>query len=226
MFKITALTAGVRDKSRVNIWIDGKFRFSLSLAQVADFHLRSGRELDTDELTELEEESAYGKLYARALEHVLARPRSRKELHDYLWRKTIARKVRTKDGKVVDKAGVSKTAVDRVEDTLVKKGYINDEKFAIYWAENRNLRRGISMKKISLELYQKGIDKVIIDRILKESGRSDEDELVKIINKKASRYDDPKKLIAYLARQGFSYDDINHALSTRAEIEASLSEMD
>jgi len=226
MFKITALTAGVRDKSRVNVWIDGKFRFSLSLAQVADFHLRSGRELDADELAELEEESAYGKVYIRALEHVLARPRSKKELHDYLWRKTVARKVRTKDGAVVDKPGVSKKVVDRVEDALIQKGHVNDEKFARYWVENRNLRRGISMKKISLELYQKGIDKTIIDRIMKESGRSDEDELVKIINKKASRYDDPRKLIAYLARQGFAYDDINRALSTRAEIEASLSEMD
>ena len=35
--------------------------------------------------------------------------------------------------------------------------------------------------------------------------------------KKRSRYDDEQKLIAYLARQGFSFDDIKHALDTDNE---------
>jgi regulatory protein len=34
----------------------------------------------------------------------------------------------------------------------------------------------------------------------------------KIIAKKRSRYPDDKKLMQYLARQGFSYDDIKKAL--------------
>jgi regulatory protein len=37
-------------------------------------------------------------------------------------------------------------------------------------------------------------------------------ELQKIIAKKRSRYDDEQKFMAYLARQGFSYDDIKEAL--------------
>ena len=34
----------------------------------------------------------------------------------------------------------------------------------------------------------------------------------KIIAKKAKKYTDEKKLVAYLARQGFSYDEIKRAI--------------
>ncbi|PID33490.1 hypothetical protein CR969_00415, partial [Candidatus Saccharibacteria bacterium] len=46
-----------------------------------------------------------------------------------------------------------------------------------------------------------------------ESARSDQTEIAKIIAKKRARYPDEQKLIAYLARQGFNYDDIRSAIS-------------
>ena len=36
--------------------------------------------------------------------------------------------------------------------------------------------------------------------------------LRKMIAKKINKYDDERKLVAYLARQGFKYDDIKSAL--------------
>ena len=50
---------------------------------------------------------------------------------------------------------------------------------------------------------KKGVSKEIIDEVL--SGRNDEEEARKMIAKKRGKYDD-EKLIAYLCRQGFSYD--------------------
>jgi len=96
---------------------------------------------------------------------------------------------------------------------LLAKGYLDDEKFARFWIENRNVRRGSSLRKLSAELASKGVEKSIIDNILTETDRTDADELKKIITKKRGRYDDDKKLIAYLARQGFRYDDIKEALA-------------
>ncbi|RKV91262.1 MAG: hypothetical protein D8G53_15760, partial [Candidatus Saccharimonas sp.] len=44
--------------------------------------------------------------------------------------------------------------------------------------------------------------------------RSDDEELRKIIAKKRYKYaGDEQKFMAYLARQGFSYDDIKSALN-------------
>lgn len=206
--KVTGLTAQQKDKNRINVMVDGKYRFSLDIFQVADLGIRVGKDYTEQELVELETESQFGKTYARALEYCLMRPHSAKEVRDYLYRKT--RDTRTKTGGV--KKGVSPEITARVFERLVEKGYVNDEKFARYWIENRNLTKGASRRKLTAELRAKGVETGIIERLLVESPRSDEDELQKIIAKKRGRYADEQKFMQYLARQGFSYDDIKRAL--------------
>ena len=66
--KVTSLSSQVRNPDRVNVSIDGKYRFSLDVSQITDLNVRVGRELENDEEAELEIESQFGKLYARALE--------------------------------------------------------------------------------------------------------------------------------------------------------------
>lgn len=207
--KITALKIQVRDKDRVNVFIDGKYRFSLDITQVAELGIKNGAEYTEEELVELENESQFGKLYTRSLEYALIRPRSQRELRDYLYRKT--RDTRTKMGDI--KKGVSKELTERVFNRLFEKGYLDDEKFARFWVENRNVRKGSSMRKLQMELRGKGVDSVIIEQVLANTERADSDELQKIIAKKASRYDDIQKLTAYLVRQGFRYDDVKEALA-------------
>jgi len=206
--KITALKTQVRDKNRINVSVDGKYRLSLDMMQVIELGLRVGHELTEEELLSIEEESQYGKLYMRALEYVFMRPRSMREMRDYLYRKT--RDTRTKTGDI--RKGVSTELTVRVFDKLLDKGYLNDEKFAHFWVENRNLRKGSSLRKLQSELSAKGVAPDIIEKIFNESERSDTEEIRKVVAKKAKRYDDPQKLVAYLARQGFRYDDIKDAL--------------
>ena len=208
--KITSISVQQRDKNRVNVSIDGKYRLSLDLSQVTELGIRIGNEYTEAELADLENESQFGKLYMRALEYSLMRPHSQHELSQYLYRKT--RDTRTKEGAI--RKGVSKVLTERVYARIIEKGYVNDEAFARYWVENRQLRKGISKRKLQAELASKGVDRSIVDSLLVETERTDEEEIQKIIEKKASRYDDEQKLIAYLARQGFSYDDIKQALET------------
>lgn len=214
--KITAITAQKRDKDRVNVSVDGRYRFSLDVMQLVDLGIRVGKEYTEEELIALEEESQFGKLYTRALEYCLMRPHSKRELKDYLYRKT--RDTRMKDGAV--KKGVSVALTERVFDRLESKKYIDDEKFAAFWIENRNLRKGASKRKLSSELSTKGVERSIIERLLAETERDDISELQKIIDKKRPRYDDEQKFMAYLARQGFSYDDIKVALANNDEEES------
>jgi len=206
--KITSISIQQRDKNRVNVSVDGKYRFSLDFSQITELGVRVGEEYSETELSDLENESQFGKLYMRALEYSLMRPHSQYELSQYLYRKT--RDTLTKTGSV--KKGVSKELTERVFNRIIEKGYVNDEAFARYWVENRQLRKGISKRKLQAELASKRIDRSIVDSLLSETDRSDGDEILKIIEKKASRYDDEQKLIAYLARQGFGYDDIKQAI--------------
>ncbi|MDX2776560.1 RecX family transcriptional regulator [Streptomyces caniscabiei] len=207
--KITAVTAQQKDTNRVNIMVDGAYRFSLDIFQYADLGIKIGKEYTEEELIALETESQFGKVYARALEYCLMRPHSGKEVKDYLYRKT--RDTRTKTGDI--KKGVSPAITARVYDRLVEKGYIDDEKFARYWIENRNLTKGASKRKLQAELRAKGVDGDVVGRLLAETDRSDASELQKIIAKKRTRYPDEQKFMQYLARQGFSYDDIKQALA-------------
>jgi len=211
--KVTAISVQVRDKNRVNVSVDGKYRLSLDMYQLVELGMKIGKEYTEEEMVSLEEESQFGKLYMRALEYCLMRPHSQRELKDYLYRKT--RDTLSKTGQV--RKGASVQLTQRVFDRLVEKGYIDDEKFANFWIENRNLRKGSSKRKLSAELSAKGVDRAIIERLLLETERTDPSELQKIIDKKRPRYDDDQKFMSYLARQGFSYDDIKSALNNTDE---------
>ena len=216
--RITDIRIQARNQNRANVSVDGVYRLSLDVYQVGELGIKKGSEVDEATLVRLEGESEYGKLYARTLEYCLLRPHSQREVRDYLWRKTRPTKTRSKKtGELVERRGVSASNVDRVLERLIDKGYIDDEKFARFWGENRNQAKGSSLKKISLELRAKGVDQALIDQALGTSERSDAAEIRKIIAKKRRRYPDDQKLIQYLARQGFRFDDIKSALADEDE---------
>ncbi|MFZ1801550.1 MAG: RecX family transcriptional regulator [Candidatus Saccharimonas aalborgensis] len=210
--KVTSLSSQVRNPDRVNVSIDGKYRFSLDVSQITDLNVRVGRELGNDEVAELEIESQFGKLYARALEYCLMRPHSVREVRDYLRRKTIATRYKNRSGELRERLGYSPALVPRVLEKLQHKHYVDDEQFARWWFENRNVGKGTSLRKLKVELRSKGVETDIVERMIAENLRDDATELQKLIAKKRSRYADDQKLAQYLLRQGFRYDDIRLAI--------------
>lgn len=227
--KITDIKQAVRNENRVNIYVNGKYAFSLDVAQVVDMGVKIGRVISEEELVDYKRASEFGKAYQRALEWVLMRPRSVRELKDYLKRREMQSEVkeRKKDwerdreivdliarGEEVDAKRLEKRAErtknrvkydfkDLILERLVERGYVDDAKFARYYVENRFIKKGVSRKRLKMELMKKGISQEIIDEVLGE--RNDEEEILKIIAKKRAKYTD-EKLVAYLCRQGFSYD--------------------
>ena len=219
--RITDIKEAVKDKNRVNIYIDDKFFCSLDISQVVDLHLKVGKELSEEEYADIKQASEFGKFYTRALEYTLLRPRSSREIRDYLKKKTLNRKIRVKNRRTGEyetreKQGYDVSLVSLVFARLEERGYIDDYRFAKLWVENRNVSKGTSIKKLRLELMQKGIDSKTIDQVFDETSRNDDDELTKIIAKKRHKYSDDQKLIQYLLRAGFNYSDVLDALSADA----------
>lgn len=211
--RITAITLQTRDKNRVNVSVDGSYRFSLDIAQVIDLGIKVGNEYSQQQLIDIESESLFGKLYMRALEYCLRRYHSSFEIKTYLNSKS--RPTRDKKGNI--KPGYSQIVIDRVYDKLCEKGYVDDVRFATYWIENRSLKKGVSRRKMTNELIKKGVSKSTIESILRSSSRSDSDEMQKIILKKRSKYPDDKKLVKYLLGQGFEYDDVKKAVNFKED---------
>jgi len=234
--KITNLKPALRDKNRVNIFINNEFAFSLDLSQVVDFRIKVGRVLTPAEVKELESASEFGKLYSSTLEWVFLRPRSKQETRDHLQQKLHKRelenrkrainreklasdpdlKARQKDLKIRTKELplFSESDIDKVIEKLSAKGYLDDEKFAVWYIENRNLKKGISKRKLKTELAQKGINSSLVENLLETSSRSDETEIKKLLEKKTKRLSrealkTPEiraKLLRALVSKGFSYD--------------------
>ncbi len=194
---ITKISPAVKTEGRYNVFVDGKYSFSLDEVQLAAVTIKKGDELDEQQLDQLKSESSFGKNYIRALDLVSRRPRSQREIRDYAFRKQW-----------------TKANTDRVIERLLERGYLNDAKFAEIFVRSRANLRNYSTRRMKLELQKKGISSDIIDQVLSESDDFDENVALKnLIAKKQNRYDDEQKLIAYLARQGFNYDSIRMALN-------------
>lgn len=192
--QVTDIKQAVRNPNRVNVFVDGKYAFSLDIAQLVDFKLKIGQDITAQQLAECKKASEFGKLYQRALEWVLMRPRSEKEVGDYLYRK-----LRTYAPEHIDEF---KTEIIQ---RLLDKGYVDDNKFATYYVENRFVKKGVSQRRLTMELMQKGIKREIIDEVLKKSERKDEEEIKKIIKRKWGKMSE-EKIIQYLCHQGFSFE--------------------
>lgn len=197
MMKITMIKPAVKTRGRFNIFVDGKYSFSLDEQQLLDLKIKRGQEMSDQHLEELKKESNFGKKYARALELIMRRVRSEKEIRDYGWRKKW-----------------EPEEIDRIIEKLQTKGYQDDEKFAQSWVRSRAALKNISKRKLSLELQQKGVNKDIIEQTIATNEEYDEHQALKdLVNKKQARYLDQNKFIAYLLRQGFRYEDIKQTLS-------------
>lgn len=196
--KITAIKAQVKRADRVSVFVDGKYALSLNYSQVLDQKIRTGLEVDNAKLAELKQCSDFGKAYERALNYVTLRPRSEREVRDYARKKQWS----PADTEVI----VSK---------LRTRNYINDSNFARAWVESRMAGKKTSARKLKLELKQKGVAEDIIKNALDNAEFADSDALSSLISKKlrlAKYAADPQKLMLYLVRQGFGYDDVKNAL--------------
>lgn len=235
--RITEIRQAVKNENRVNIYVNGKYKFSLDVAQVVELGIKIGRVITAEELAEYKKASEYGKAYQRALEWVLVRPRSVRELREYLRRRRkLSEAKERKDGWQKEKEiadmiarGEDEVAArmkkkmarsgkrekydfdELIVQRLCEKGYVNDERFAEYYVENRFVKKGISKKRLRMELAKKGIKQNIIDVVL--DGRDDTEEILKMIAKKRAKYDD-EKLTQYLCRQGFDYQLVRNLVRT------------
>lgn len=195
--KVTAITKQVKTEGRYSIFIDEKFAFGLSELGLINSGIKIGTQLSNERLAELKEGADTDKLYNRTLGLLARRPRSEWELRDYLKRKKADAEI-----------------IDSILNTLSIRGYVNDEDFARRWIENRRLLKPVSKRKLQVELKQKHISDTLINLALADDSSDDATEIKKLVKKKRtqSRYQDDKKLMQYLAGQGFGYQEIKEAL--------------
>lgn len=205
--KVTALKQQVKNQNRVSVFVDGKYAFSLTADQLLEERLRLMTEIDEKRLKELRVKSFDGKLRAKAMNWVFLRPRSVKELRDYLKRTSYVSK-----SKIAEKVTASPEAAELIIDDFMRRGWVDDKVFAEWWIE-RSSRKSASLSHLRSELMLKGVGRQTIVEVLGD--RSDSGALTQLIEKLSSRskYKDREKLMRYLVSKGYSYSSVTDALA-------------
>lgn len=191
--KISNIKQQEKRPDRYSVFIDEKFSFALSETELLRQGIYSGQELTAEQLVALKDDSVKDKARYQALGQVSRRMRSEWELRDYLKRKTYEPEI-----------------IDFVINWLTEYGYVDDAKFADAWVRNRRLLKATSGRRLRQELRQKRISDEVVDKVLSEDETDERQVLSELVERKRkqTRYQDKIKLMQYLSRQGFNYDDI------------------
>lgn len=195
--RITDIKQQVKRADRYSIYVDGKYSFSLSENELLTQKLRIGQEFDKAEFDTVRQTAAEDKAYMRALDLLARRPRSTWEMGQYLKRK-----------------GYEYNIIDKLLNKLSNRGLLDDKKFAESWIRDRRNLKSVSKRRLLQELQQKKISRQIISEVLEQDETDEREVLREMVEKKRtqSRYQDQQKLIAYLLREGFNYEDVKQVI--------------
>jgi regulatory protein len=204
--KITDIKRQQRRRNRFNIYVDGKYQFALSELDVLKSKIEIGKELKTEEIRDLRKDDERAKVMNKAFAYLARRNHAEKELKSKLLKKFPR-------GALIEKT------IERLKEL----GYINDEKFARDWIEYRLSIKPRGRILIKRELLAKGVDIELVEKILNLVYNRDRErkELARLLNLKMNRYaggrKERNKLISYLLRRGFLWEDIKELMESEEE---------
>ena len=187
------------DKKRRKVYIDGQYAFPLYVSELRKYNIEAGAVL---------EENVYDDICSLLMRRV--RERILYLITDY---DRSEQNIRQK----ISMAGYRGSFVDDAIDSLKEYGYIDDLRFARYYAESMRDTKGRSAFAISRSLYEKGISRDVIDTVMGELDIDEDAQILKALSSKGyneeniRQIDDKErqKLISSLMRKGFSYDLIS-----------------
>ncbi len=199
MGKITAIRDGRSRRKRVNVFLDGKFAFSLEAEVAVKESLQVGQELSANQVGNLTRSAHFHRCLEAALRYLSYRPRSESETRERLHRR-----------------GFDDSSVEAALAKLKEQGLVDDMAFAQFWKDNRESFSPRSQWLTKLELRQKGIADDIIDRVVETVNDDDSAYRAALSKARSLPLSDylsfRRRLGGYLKRRGFGYGVINHTV--------------
>lgn len=191
------------DRKRNKIYIDGQFAFVLYKGELRQYHIAEGRELTAADYQEIMCTLLPKRAKLRAMNLLKSREYTEKKLRDKLAESCYPAEV-----------------VDEAIAYVKSFHYIDDERYAGQYIEYQLDFR--SKRRIENDLLEKGVDKDIICNIfsrLEEDGiQPDETSMIEKLlrkrhfDKENATIQEKQKTYAFLARKGFSHENIQKAV--------------
>ncbi len=197
--RITDLRAGKGREKRINIYLDGRFAFSLGAEVVARENLQVGQELSSDRLESLTGSDQLQRCLEAAYRYLSYRPRSESEIRGRMQRR-----------------GFAAETVDAAIGRLREQALLDDGAFAQFWKENRESFSPRSRWLTGMELKRMGVVNDVIEQTV--TGMDDDENAYRAALQKMRRgipadYQSFRRRLGdYLRRRGFGYEVIGHAV--------------
>lgn len=198
--KVTDVQPQKNDNSKVSVFIDGEYAFSLDEVDALVMGIKPGKEIDREKLGEMLFASQFAKAKNEALKLISRKSVCRKMVEDLLGEKKFDAEI-----------------TDAVCNELESLGYIDDYSYATFFIEYA-AEKLWGERKIRYELGIKGISKDIIEEVISGAFIADSKALSQIITEKYRGLDleDIKvkqKIQRFLVTRGFDFSDINEAIN-------------
>ncbi len=205
MSEITAITPQIKDKTRCNLYLDGRFCCGMKLEVVVKNRLKVGTAVSEERLAALQMESEKQTAFDKALTHVSASAKTEKQIREFLLKK-----------------GYLSAVADYVIEKMRGYDFVNDGAYAEKYAEEKSKAKGKLL--IKMELRAKGISDADAERAIDAiSGEEQADAATKILQKylrgKEADVATLQKAYRYLLSKGFDYETAKNALSAVRELE-------
>ena len=191
-----------RRKAMSALYLDGEYVMNLDTRTLIENRFDVGKDIDDEDLHEIIRLSNDRRAMEKALWLISYRDHSKKELTDKI--------KRTCDEESADKA------VERMEEL----GLVNDESYALHYAQKLIFTKHMSKNAVVYELARKGIDKELAAEILDEIEVDSSEQIRMIIDKKYKNISDEKirrRAVAALQRLGYRWDEIKGVIEEYAE---------
>jgi len=201
MPEVTLLKAQKNGK-RVNVYLDGTFGFGIDLDNLVLSHIKLGSVLTTEEVEKIVRKAEFQKSLDKLLKFAMMRPRSEREIDEYLKRKKV-----------------HESMWEDLFEKLKHFELLDDAKFAKWWVTQRLAFKKISSRVLKLELGRKGIGRDIIEDVLAETPIDEEKMAKELLERRAYKWNslDPKvakqKKFQYLAGKGFDWEVVKKILA-------------
>ncbi len=205
---ITSISVQKKTQSRCSIFVDNEFYLGCSIDIIAKYNIKKGMILSEEIAYILIKENRNHEVKRKALSYATYKPRTIGQVY-----------------KAMKDKDFSEDEIKYAVDFLTEFDYVDDRKYARTFVREFSERKKMGVSRLRIELTKRFISREIIDSVLHEfKNLSDTKQLCfeameKKLRSLQSKTPEKRKsaLIAYLQRQGFTWQEIKECINTTVE---------
>lgn len=187
-------------KTKFKIYIDEKFAFVLYKGELSRYHITVGQEIEKEIYDKIRNEVVLKRAKLRALHLLNDMGRTEAQLRQKLRQNNYPEDI-----------------IEEAMAYVESFGYVNDNDYARNYIDSRKDKK--SKKELFAKLLQKGIEREVIEIALEEcyEEKDAKGAIEEILQKKrycpeSADKKETQKILGYLTRKGFKYEDIRQVI--------------